>query len=37
MNRIAILAALAVCVSAPAPAHASSYQICHQDFALCAA
>ena len=37
MNRISILAALAVCVSAPIPAYASSYQICHQDFALCAA
>jgi len=35
MNRIAILAAGLVAMSAPA--HARNYKICHQEFALCAA
>jgi len=35
MNRIAIFAALALALSAPA--YARNYQICHQEFALCAA
>jgi hypothetical protein len=35
MNRIALLAAGLAAIAAPA--HAHSYQICHQQFALCAA